>query len=93
MRYVRDTTGRFPERPHYEPGELDGECEAVIVSFMRERCGQVVYPAPTDVLTRLIERDAEDLDLIHFSDDPDEVVEIVQRHWVSRSGHDHAPRV
>ena len=30
MRYVRDRTGRFSMRPHYEPAELDQECEKVL---------------------------------------------------------------
>jgi hypothetical protein len=63
MRYVRDATGRFAQRPHYEPGELDQECELLITEFMRERYGQLILPLPTDALTKLIERDAADLDL------------------------------
>ncbi len=63
MRYVRDLTGRFPERPHYEQNELDSECERIIASFTQQGGGSVAYPVATDVLTRLIERDAEDLDL------------------------------
>ena len=63
MKYVPDKTGRFRERPHYHPAELDGECEAIITAFMEERCGGFVLPIPTDALTKLIERDAEYLDL------------------------------
>jgi hypothetical protein len=63
MRYVRDTSGRFAQRPHYEPAELDLECERLITEFMRERYGDLVLPLPTDALTKLIERDAADLDL------------------------------
>lgn len=33
MRYVKDKTGRFNERPHYEPQELDHACEKIIVDF------------------------------------------------------------
>jgi hypothetical protein len=63
MRYVRDKTGRFPNRPHYDPRELDQECEEAITDFMKKSCGGFSLPIPTDVLTSLIERDAEDLDL------------------------------
>src|SRR5262245_37162288 len=61
--YVRDRTGRFQERPHYRPDELDGECEAIISNFLKEVYGTVHYPVDTDDLTKLIERDAKDLDL------------------------------
>lgn len=63
MKYVRDITGRFAQRPHYEPSELDVECEAIITQFMKERYGGLRFPIPTDALTTLIERDAADLDL------------------------------
>jgi hypothetical protein len=63
LKYVRDTTGRFAQRPHYEPGELDNECEGIITQFMRERYAGLCFPIPTEALTLLIERDAADLDL------------------------------
>lgn len=63
MKYVADNTGRFVQRPYYEPEELDFECEHIITRFLKERCGQVLFPIPTDILTKLIEHDAEDLDL------------------------------
>ena len=63
MRYIRDTTGRFRMRPYYEAEELDQECEQIITNFMQERCGRLIIPISTDALTKLIERDAEDLDL------------------------------
>lgn len=63
MRYVRDTTGRFQQRPHYEMSELDEECDYIITSFMQEQHGRLLLPIPTDDLTKLIERDADDLDL------------------------------
>lgn len=63
MRYVRDTTGRFGQRPHYEMSELDEACEYIITSFMQEQHGRLILPIPTDDLTKLIERDADDLDL------------------------------
>lgn len=63
MRWVPDPTGRFPKRPYYEEGELDRLCEQAISDFLVDRYGKVLLPIPTDDLTVLIERDAEDLDL------------------------------
>ena len=63
MKYVPDKTGRFRERPHYLPAELDQECETVVSEFLHHLYGEVRFPVPTDALTKLIERDAQDLDL------------------------------
>ncbi|GMO93629.1 ImmA/IrrE family metallo-endopeptidase [Bradyrhizobium sp. TM239] len=62
MRYVPDKTGRFSQRPHFKPQELDRECESIIATFLKERRGDVSYPISTDELTVLIERDTESLD-------------------------------
>jgi IrrE N-terminal-like domain len=62
VKYVRDNTGRFSQRPHYKPEELDRECEEIITRFLRERYGKVEYPVTTDDLTLLIERDTNDFD-------------------------------
>jgi Zn-dependent peptidase ImmA (M78 family) len=70
VRYIRDTTGRFDQRPHYEMRELDEECDYIITSFMQEQHGRLLLPIPTDDLTKLIERDTDDLDL--YSDLSDE---------------------
>ena len=61
--HVPDKTGRFAERPHYEPEELDRECESIILGFLKENYGEVKLPVSTDDLTRLIERESENLDL------------------------------
>lgn len=61
--YLRDTTGRFPQRPHYKPEELDHECETVITDFLRSLHSEVRYPVTTEDLKKLIERDAEYLDV------------------------------
>lgn len=61
--YVRDQTGRFQQRPHYKPEELDLECESVITRFLKELYGETRYPIDTEDLKKLIERDAEDLDV------------------------------
>jgi hypothetical protein len=59
MRYVTDTTGRFAQRPHYQPAEIDRICEQVLMEFFN---GRIPFPIPTDELTKLIERDTEDFD-------------------------------
>ena len=63
IQMVSDSTGRFPERPHYRPQELDNECEKLITRFLRTLYGEVRFPVRTDDLTKLIERDADNLDL------------------------------
>ena len=63
VRYVRDRTGRFSQRPHFEPEYLDRACESIIHSFLKEHHGEAKFPVSTDDLTRLIERDSDDLDL------------------------------
>ena len=62
VRYVRDTTGRFSQRPHYKPEELDRECETIITQFLRDKHGKIEFPVVTDDLTLLLERDTEDFD-------------------------------
>lgn len=49
-------------RPHYEPAELDGECEAIITAFLRTKHGKVGYPVITNDLVILVEQEAADLD-------------------------------
>ncbi|MDQ6732916.1 MAG: hypothetical protein M3Z35_02180, partial [Nitrospirota bacterium] len=61
--YVRDNTGRFPQRPHYKPEELDHDCEAIITDFLKTLHGEVRYPIDTEDIKKLIERDAEYLDV------------------------------
>ena len=63
MRWIRDLTGRFPERPFYELEELDQECEGITEAFLQARRGIISYPITTDDLTVLIEREVADLDL------------------------------
>lgn len=61
--YVRDLTGRFQQRPHYKPEELDRECESIITGFLTGLHGEVRFPVETEDLKTLIERDASDLDI------------------------------
>jgi hypothetical protein len=63
MQWVKDRTGRFSQRPHYLPEELDAECENLICDFLRSRHQIVRYPISTDDLTVLLETLADDLDL------------------------------
>lgn len=62
MRQVRDNTGRFSLRPHYEPAELDRACEKLLTEFFQPTHGAIPLPILTDDLTRLIERDVSDFD-------------------------------
>lgn len=62
MRWVVDKTGRFAQRPHYDSAELDGECEQLITSFLREKHGDVRFPIDTNDLIILLERAAQDVD-------------------------------
>ena len=59
MRYVKDMTGRFAMRPHYEPAELDKECEKILSTFFD---GRIPTPIDTDSLAQLIDRDTSDFD-------------------------------
>lgn len=63
MKWVKDKTGRFPQRPHYLPEELDEECEHTVLTFLRDRHGRVSFPIATDDLTVLIEGAVDDFDL------------------------------
>jgi hypothetical protein len=74
VKYIPDTTHRFRKRPHYETKELDDECEHIITTFMQELHGRLILPLPTNDLTKLIERDAADLDLYaDLTDEGDDV--------------------
>jgi hypothetical protein len=59
MKWVPDKTGRFSQRPHYLPDELDSECENVILAFLKKKYGKVEFPINTDDLTVLIEEQAD----------------------------------
>jgi hypothetical protein len=63
MKWVRDISGRLPERPHYDPAELDQECEGFVAAFLRRKYGAVAYPLETNDLTVLLEQVVDDLDL------------------------------
>jgi len=63
MKPLRDPLGRPIQRPFFETEELDARCEGIIRDFMDRRSGGFRLPIPTDELTRLIEEEADDLDL------------------------------
>jgi hypothetical protein len=62
MRWVRDLTGRFAQRPHYETEELDGECEDLIYDHLRKRNGKVAFPIDTEDIVALLESRVAELD-------------------------------
>ena len=59
MKWVPRQNGRFAQRPHYLPEELDAECERVILSFLNKKYGKVEFPIKTDDLTVFIEEQAD----------------------------------
>lgn len=63
MKWVKDRTGRFAERPHYLPEEMDAQCEKIVSEFLAGLHGKIAYPVTTDDLTILIESLTQDLDL------------------------------
>ena len=74
MKWVRDTTGRFQQRPHYLAEDLDVECEKIVSDFLLQKHGVVAFPISTDDLTCLLERDIESLDLYaDFSEEEGQV--------------------
>ena len=62
MRWTKDLTGRFPERPYYPQEELDSLSEEWIVGFLDDRYGKAEFPVSTEDLTVMIECDTSDLD-------------------------------
>jgi hypothetical protein len=63
VRWVRDASGRFPRRPHYDPDELE-RTSADLLAEVRQLRGRDQSDAiTTDDLTVLVERHAADLDL------------------------------
>ena len=62
IRWIKDPTGRFPERPYYRQEDLDGLSEEWIVRFLLETYGKAEFPVSTEDLTVMIECDTSDLD-------------------------------
>lgn len=63
MKPLRDPLGRPIPRLYFKIEELDARCEGIIRDFMERRSGGFRLPIPTDELTRLIEEQADDLDM------------------------------
>ncbi len=61
--WVKDPTGRFRERPHYEPAEIDAACERIVVAHLNTVYGAVTYPLTTNDLTIIVESLTSNLDL------------------------------
>ena len=59
----RFEAGRFCKRPHYEPAELDAECESLVSEFLRGGRGRLQFPISTDDLTVLLEAHVADGEL------------------------------
>jgi hypothetical protein len=62
MRLVSDLTRRFTKRPHYDPRDLDLECEKIVFDFLTAKYGEAAFPISTDDLTILLEQETDDLD-------------------------------
>ncbi len=73
MKWVRDKTGRFAQRPHYLPQEIDDECERLIHAFLKKKYGKIEYPIKTDDLTVFIEEKADLDSYADLSGEPGEV--------------------
>lgn len=82
MKWVPDKTGRLPKRPHFDPQELDFECERIVSEFVRRKYDSVKYPLNTNDLVLLVERESSDLDvyadLSGEGDDVEGVTEFVR---------------
>jgi len=64
VRWLRDASGRFPRRPHYEPAELEAVCADLLGQLHQLRPTAGAQAAlSTDDLTVLLEQHAADLDL------------------------------
>ncbi|MBI2407565.1 MAG: ImmA/IrrE family metallo-endopeptidase [Gemmatimonadetes bacterium] len=63
MKYVRDLTGRFHQRPLFEREELDAICERALIDHLSECDTRLEYPVSTELLQTLIEAHAGKLDL------------------------------
>jgi Zn-dependent peptidase ImmA (M78 family) len=62
MKWIKDRSGRFQERPFYEFEELDYICEDIISGFMLRQFGEIKYPIATNSLEILLESEASDVD-------------------------------
>lgn len=64
MKWIKDKTGRFPERLYFENGEIDSACESIIRSFFSKELRKPFCPPfTTDHLEVLINTEVGNLDL------------------------------
>ena len=63
VQWVPDATRRFPKRPHYEPTEIDRECEALTSAFLLKHRRKVEYPIRTEDFCLLVEQHVAYLDV------------------------------
>lgn len=63
MEFFIDTYGRLVKPPDYTAAELNSYCDKLILFYMQKHLGAYEWPIPTDVLIKLIECHASDLDL------------------------------
>jgi hypothetical protein len=63
MKFLRDPLGRPIKRLYFKTEELDERCERIIRDFMHRRSGGFRLPIPTDEIVRMIEAEADDLDM------------------------------
>ncbi|MBF6567695.1 MAG: hypothetical protein IVW54_02315 [Candidatus Binataceae bacterium] len=63
MKLLRDPLRRPIKRLYFKTEELDERCEWIITEFMDHRSGGFRLPIPTDDIIRMIEAEADDLDL------------------------------
>ena len=71
MKLLRDPLGRPIKRLYFKTEELDERCERIVAEFMDHRSGGFRLPLPTDDIIRMIEAEADDLDL--YADLPESV--------------------
>ncbi len=62
VKWVKDPTGRFPERPFFRQEHLDRLSEDWVVSFLVDMYGKADFPVSTEDLTVMIEGETSDLD-------------------------------
>jgi Zn-dependent peptidase ImmA (M78 family) len=70
MKLLRDPLGRPIKRLYFKTEELDDRCERIVVDFMDLHAGGFKLPIPTDDLIRMIEAEADDLDM--YADLPED---------------------
>jgi len=71
MKLLRDPLGRPIPRLYFNLDELDQECERIVTNFMDSHSAGFSLPVPTDDIIRMIEMEADDLDM--YADLPEEL--------------------